>query len=99
MKGMVQQFIEALKQDNSGVEAVVLATKDEILLEHYFTRLVSRNIYSHTKSYMSTAVGIAIDEGKMKLTDRLFPGIFAQRTSAGIRRDYFERSSYHVQWF
>lgn len=71
MKDMVQQFIEALKQDNSGVEAVVLATKDEILVEHYFTRLVSRNIYSHTKSYMSTAVGIAIDEGMMKLTDRL----------------------------
>ena len=50
---------------------MVLATKDEILMEHYFSRLVSRNIYSHTKSFMSTAVGIAIGEGKMKLTDRL----------------------------
>ena len=40
-------------------------------MEHHFTPDQARNIYSHTKSYMSTAVGLAIADGKLSLDDRL----------------------------
>ena len=76
MKEKVEKLIETLKSDNTGVEAVALYQNGEILIEHHFTPSPPRCIYSHTKSYTATAVGIAIDEGKLSLSDKvvdLFP--------------------------
>ena len=66
-----QALIEALKQDNTGCEAIVLYQNGENVLEHRFVDAGARQIYSHTKSFISTAVGMAIDEGKLKLSDRI----------------------------
>ena len=71
MEQRIKKFIERMKIENPGIEAVALATKDEVLLEHRFVKLHSRNIYSHTKSFMSTAVGIALEEGALTLEDPL----------------------------
>lgn len=71
MEQNIKKFIEYMNIDNPGIEAVVLANQEDVLLEHYFVRLHSRNIYSHTKSFMSTAVGIALAEGAFTLEDRL----------------------------
>ncbi|MBE6886670.1 MAG: serine hydrolase [Ruminococcaceae bacterium] len=76
MKGKTQALIEALKQDNPGVEAVALYQDGEMVLTHYFKPHLPRLIYSHTKSFISTAAGIAIDEGKLSLNTEvgdLFP--------------------------
>ena len=67
MEQRIKQFIECMKADNPGIEAVALANKDEVLLEHHFVQVHSRNIYSHTKSFMSTAAGIAMAEGALTL--------------------------------
>jgi len=53
------------------IEGIAVADTEQIILEHHFTPDLPRNIYSHTKSYMVTAVGIAIDEGKLNLNDRV----------------------------
>jgi len=76
MQAKVEALIHALKQDNPGVEAVALYQHGEMVVEHHFVPSVPRCIYSHTKSFISTAVGMAVDAGKLKLTDRildLFP--------------------------
>ncbi|MBR4868925.1 MAG: serine hydrolase [Clostridia bacterium] len=67
MKKRVKQFIAALEQANCGVEGVVLYQKGEITLNHRFVAPKERLIYSHTKSFVSTAAGMAIDEGKLNL--------------------------------
>jgi len=71
MEQRIKQFIERMKAENPGIEAVALANKEEVLLEHRFVKLQSRNIYSHTKSFMSTAAGIALAEGALTLEDPL----------------------------
>ncbi len=76
MKEKVQALIDALKNGDSGVEAVVLYQNGEYVLEHRFIPPNERAIHSQTKSFVATAAGIAIDEGKLSLDTKildLFP--------------------------
>lgn len=66
-----QEFVKYAKAEKLGIEGIAVADETKVLLEHHFLPDLARNIYSHTKSYMATAVGIAIGQGKMKLEDRL----------------------------
>ncbi len=61
----VKNLIADLEQDNPGAEAVALYQNGEMLLSRHFVPDLPRLIYSHTKSYVSTLAGIAIDEGKL----------------------------------
>ena len=71
MKAVVTAFIEALEKNNPGCEAVALWQDGVLTLERRFTPDKPRCIYSHTKSFTAAAVGMAIDEGKLSLDDRL----------------------------
>ena len=71
MEQKIKKFIERMEQNNPGIEAVALGDKENVLLEHRFVKMQSRNIYSHTKSFMSTAAGIALAEGALTLEDPL----------------------------
>lgn len=71
MEQRIKNFIERMKMDNPGIEAVALGDKENVILEHHFVQVHSRNIYSHTKSFMSTAAGIALEEGALTLEDPL----------------------------
>ena len=62
MKTKVLALIEALEKDNPGAEAVSLYQNGETLLTHRFVPYKERQIYSHTKSFVATLAGIAIDE-------------------------------------
>lgn len=63
-------FVSRVQKDKLGVEAVAIADGQKLIYEHHFTPSAARNIYSHTKSFTSTAVGLAISEGKLSLEDR-----------------------------
>ena len=71
MEQKIRKFIERMKMENPGIEAVALANQEDVILEHHFVQVHSRNIYSHTKSFMSTAAGIALKEGALTLEDPL----------------------------
>lgn len=71
MEQKIKKFIERMKIENPGIEAIALANQEEVILEHHFVQVHSRNIYSHTKSFMSTAAGIALKEGALTLEDPL----------------------------
>ena len=70
MKNRVEAFLQALKQEDHAVEAVTVYQNGKILLNHRFIPHCSRQIYSHTKSFVATAAGMAIDEGKLQLDSR-----------------------------
>lgn len=70
MKRRAEAFLNALEQIDHGVEAVMVYQDGEILMNHRFIPPCARLIYSHTKSFMATAAGIAIDEGKLQLNSR-----------------------------
>ena len=69
--GILESFVDYAASEGLTLESIAAADGEEVLFEHHFTYDKPRNIYSHTKSYMATAVGIAIDEGKLSLDDRL----------------------------
>ena len=71
MRELFQDFVKYAEQEKLFIEGIAVADREHILLEHRFTPDLERNIYSHTKSYMATAVGIAIEEGLMSLDDKL----------------------------
>lgn len=71
MEQNIKAFIKHMEAENPGVEAIALGDKENVLLEHHFVKLHSRNIYSNTKSFMSTAAGIALAEGALTLEDPL----------------------------
>ena len=64
-------FVNLVDSDDLPIEAVALADGERIVAERHFTPDQSRNIYSHTKSYVSTAVGIAVEEGILSLDGKL----------------------------
>jgi len=70
MKARVEAFLQALEEEDHAVEAVMLYQNGEILLNHRFVPHCSRLIYSHTKSFVATAAGMAVDEGKLQLDSR-----------------------------
>ncbi len=89
MKEQVQALIDALKNDDSGVEAIVLYQNGEYVLEHRFIPKQEREIHSHTKSFVATAAGIAIDEGKLSLDTKildLFPEYESYITDDGVKK-------------
>lgn len=71
MEQKIKMFIERMKVENPGIEAVALADRENVISEYHFVQVHSRNIYSHTKSFMSTAAGIALEEGALTLEDPL----------------------------
>ena len=56
MEKQFYNFVKEVYDKQLGVEGIAIADGEKILMEHHFTPDQARNIYSHTKSYMSTAV-------------------------------------------
>ena len=81
-ENLFSEFVREFTEKDGLVEAFAIADGEKILFEHHFNRFGYkhvRNIYSHTKTFASTAVGIAVDEGLLSLQDRVsecFPEYF-----------------------
>lgn len=71
LEGLFQEFVSYAEDRGLLIEGIAVGDENRVLLEHRFLPDLPRNIYSHTKSYLSTAVGIAIDENRLSLDDRL----------------------------
>lgn len=95
MKTRVENLISALNDNNTGIEAIALYQNGEMVIEHHFIPSALRCIYSHTKSFIATAAGIAIGEGKISLDTTvmsLFPeyeGIVTDKGVYGINLQHF----------
>lgn len=71
LEKIFKDFIHFAQCNELKIEGIAIADTDRVILEHRFMPDQERNIYSHTKSYMSMAAGIAIEEGKLSLSDKL----------------------------
>ena len=71
MEKLLQAFIDRVDREHLAIEGIAVMQEGHVTAEHRWTPDLPRNIYSNTKSFMSTAVGIAISEGKLSLDDRL----------------------------
>lgn len=88
-------FVSLVDSENLPIEAVAIADGDSVVAEHHFTPDQERNIYSHTKSYVSTAIGIAIDEGILELDDKLTDA-FAEYVPSDAQPELFDITLRHL---
>lgn len=66
----LQNFINSVKEQNINMDAVAVIKDDVLLGLHRFSDEVVHNVFSVAKSHTATAIGFAIDEGKLKLSNR-----------------------------
>ena len=71
LENIFNDFVKYIQSEKLFIEGIAIADEKRVLLEQHFTPDLPRNIYSHTKSYMSTAAGIAIAQGKLALETKL----------------------------
>ena len=67
-------FVARVNREQLPVDAVVAYRGEQLIGEHRWSPDVPGNIYSHTKSFMVTAVGAAIYRGLSTLGTRLIAG-------------------------
>ena len=70
MKGMeLKRFEEKAKELR--VLGMKISIGQDVVYEHYWDEDCRRNIYSASKSFTSCAVGFALQEGLVRLDDKL----------------------------
>lgn len=70
MKRWVQAFVRRVDAEGLPVEAIIAYRADQEAAIHRWAPGAPRNIYSHTKSFLSLAVGLAVEDGALSLADR-----------------------------
>jgi len=71
----LKPFIEEIERQKLKVEGVKVVQKGIDIVSHRWIPEYRRNVFSISKSFASIAVGMAIDEGKLRLSDRV-TGVF-----------------------
>lgn len=63
-------FVEQVNEKKINMDAVMVIKDGKVLCLQRFTDNIVHNVFSVAKSFTSTAIGIAVDEGLLKLTDK-----------------------------
>ena len=70
----IKKYIEALNERGIHMHSVLFMKGDKIFGEYYwapFNKDFCHRMYSETKSYVSMAIGLLYDEGKLSLDDKI----------------------------
>jgi len=70
----IRALIKQLKDDGLYMHSLLVIRQGKLVAEGYyapFTRETKHRMYSISKSFTSGAIGLLVDEGKVKLTDRV----------------------------
>lgn len=76
----LESFIKEVNEQNLCVDAVMAMKDGTILGLHRFTDRIKNNVFSIAKSHTATAIGFAIEEGKLSLDDKpidMFPELIS----------------------
>lgn len=66
----LDKYIEFTENEHINMDAVLVIQNDQILGMHRFHDTGDHNVYSVAKSFLATAIGMAIEEGLMELSDK-----------------------------
>lgn len=71
MENLILNFKKRIEKEHGLIESICLSNKNGLLWKEQYIPRTVRNIYSHSKSFTSLMVGIAIDEQMISLDTRL----------------------------
>jgi len=99
------RFVNTLDREGGGVHSVMVVRHGRVILEGWwapYTPDMPHELYSLSKSFTSTAVGMAVAEGRLSVDDevlRFFPSDTPENPSAHLRamraRDLLTMSAGH----
>lgn len=72
--GSIRSYLKFLKRSGVNMHSLLMMRGDQIFAEYYwspFTKDFHHRMYSQTKSYVSIAIGLLEEEGKLRLSDRI----------------------------
>jgi len=67
----IDSFVKAIEKQKLNCEGIVVLQHGEKIAEHRWTPEVPRSSFSVSKSFVSIAVGMTVDQGKMSLNSRV----------------------------
>ena len=88
----IEDFVDACERELDGVHSFVLVRHGEIVAEGYWSPFSADRthlLFSHSKSFTSTAAGFLVDDGKLDLDERvvdIFPEHVTEKTSENMRQ-------------
>lgn len=89
------QFLTEIARQNINLNGISIYQHGEIIAEQYLASDVPRNIFSASKSFAATAIGILIDEGRLSLADRPVD-FFPEHLPGHLSPGYEELNLYHL---
>lgn len=91
----LENFVQAAGEQGINMDAVMVLQNDQIMGLHRFHDPILHNVFSVAKSHTATAIGFAIDEGKLKLTDKPVD-MFAEILPKDMDPRWNEVTLYHL---
>ena len=83
MRPVLLEFMKCMERERIGqFRAIIVHIDGKLWDEHFQAPRIPYNIHSVSKSFMSTAVGFAVDEGLLKLDDKVvdaFPDLLPEK--------------------
>jgi CubicO group peptidase (beta-lactamase class C family) len=79
------EALDYIRQHDLNIHSLLIVRNGYLVLDAYFYPYDARNLHdlaSVTKSVISTLIGIAIDQGRLKSTSQHVPDLFPQRSIA-----------------
>jgi len=70
----IEQYISMLERRGMTIHGILMMKGDKVFTEHYwapFHQNFCHRAYSQTKSFVGIAIGLLIDDGKLKLNDKI----------------------------
>ena len=83
----IQNFLQVMKDRNFELHSLMVLRNGKVVHEEWFgdqTSTTPHNMYSVTKTFTATAMGFAVSEGKLKVTDKVisfFPDKLPEKVS------------------
>ena len=78
----LETFVRRVESEDLKIEGILVYREGTEIFSHRWAPDRERNIYSNTKSFAATAIGIAMDEGVLSLEDHLVD-VFPDKVPAG----------------
>ncbi|MCM1507993.1 MAG: beta-lactamase family protein [Ruminococcus flavefaciens] len=91
MSDIFSDFIQEIEKNNLNLHGIEIFKDSDIIFRHMWNDDIRYPIYSATKSFTSTAVGIATDEGKISVDAPLSEYLekkYLQNMNDDLRRDF-----------
>lgn len=68
---LVKNFVQRVNKDKLPLIGVLVTNGEDVLFEHTFKEVDTRNIFSHSKSFTSIAIGKAVEQGYISLDTKV----------------------------